>query len=194
MILIGFGVLVVLIYILKKLRNYSYMPKFTKGRDFERRERHNYLKGIKNIYNRYKGNKQRSEVINKLKSQLNLLNEAKNLGVIKNKDYGRISNSLKKETSRYINKNIQNLQEPNVNLNVMEKLGRIQDKIKPSHDEIRTNVYKMLEERGVDVGKSFIKEKNIPKTSKISQKDQIKKVVAKLNKEDMLKKIKEVYK
>ena len=202
MILIGLGILIVLIYILKKLKTYSYIPKFTKGKNFEvRKKKHNYLKGIKNIYEDYKGNKQRYAAINKLKKQLNLLDEAKSLGVINKKYYGKISDSLKRETKRDIDKNIQNLKDSNadVNINVMEKLEKIQDKIKPSHEDIRADVYKMLEERGVDTGNYFIKEKNIPNISEISRASRIspvkiKKAPVQTDKKEMLKKIKEAYK
>jgi len=75
------------------------------------------------------------------------------------------------------------------------RLEKMQGLDKPTPDEVRTNVYKMLEENGIDVGNSLVLKKEMPqKTEQPKPEIQTKRISAPMNKQSMLNQLKGVYK
>ncbi len=76
-----------------------------------------------------------------------------------------------------------------------ERLEKMQGLDKPSPGEIRTNVYKMLEENGIDVGNSSVLQKtSLQKPEQTKPEIQTKRISAPINKQVILNQLKEVYK
>ena len=99
----------------------------------------------------------------------------------------------KKTEIKSLHQDIQNLQSSifKVKPSVRERLEKMQGLDKPNPDKIRTNVYKMLEENGINIGspKAFQKSQ---KTEQPNPEIQAKKITA-VNKQDMLAQLKGVY-
>lgn len=75
------------------------------------------------------------------------------------------------------------------------RLEKMQGLDKPTHNEVRTNVYKMLEENGVDIGAPALFQKaQSQKTEQIKPEIQAKRITAPINKQEMLDQLKGVYK
>ncbi len=101
----------------------------------------------------------------------------------------------KKTETKSSYQDTQNLQSAGfkVKPTVRDKLEKMQGLDKPSPSEIRTNVYKMLEDNGIDVGDSTIFQKS-QKTEQPKPEIQAKRISTPTNKQSMLNQLKGVYK